>query len=88
METRLLPRGISEELVAFSDVKVIAGEIVHSSLWGDRYFLTVVTIDGETMQIGQGGRSDNPEALFPLAQDIADSAGADLDLSTKPPQLE
>ena len=85
METRLMPAGVSEQLVAFSDVRVIEGEMDYSSWWGDRYFINVVTIEWETMQIGQGGRGEDPALLFPLAQDVADSAGAKLDLSSKIP---
>ena len=85
METRLMPGGVTEQLVAFSDVRVIEGEIDHSSWWGDRFFLKVVTMDGETMNIAQGGRSENPELLYPLAEDVAASAGAKLDLSNKIP---
>ena len=81
METRLMPSGVSEKLVLFGDVKVIRGEMNSSSLWGDRYFLNVVAVDGTTMQVGQGGRNEDPEALYPLARTIAERAGADLELT-------
>ena len=81
METRLIPRGVTEELVKFHNASVVKGVMNRSSLWGDRYFLMVVDIDGKTMQVGQGGRDEDPEALFPLARDIAESAGAELDLT-------
>lgn len=87
VETRLMPPGVSEKSVAYGDIRVIEGKMDYSSWWGDRYFLKVVTMDWKTMEIGQGGRGKDPELLFPLARDIADSAGAELDLSSKLPQL-
>ena len=85
IETRLMPGGVTEQLVIFSDIRVIEGEMDYSSWWGDRYFLKVVTMEWESMNIAQGGRSEDPALLFPLAEDVAASAGAKLDLSSKIP---
>lgn len=87
LETRLMPRGVSEDLVAYGDIRVIEGEMDYSSWLGDRYFLKVVTKEWKTMEIAQGGRGESPELLFPLARELADSAGAKLDLSSKLPQF-
>lgn len=85
METRLMPGGVSEKLVAFSDVKVIEVKVDSYSWWGERYFLKVVAADGTTMDIGQVGKKEDRELLSPLAQDVAESAGAELDLSSEIP---
>jgi len=84
-ETRLMPGGVSEQVITFSEIRVIEGEMDYSSWWGDRYFIKVVTKDWESMNLAQGGRSEDPKLLFPLAQDIADRAGAKLDLTSKMP---
>ena len=87
METRLMPGGVTEAVVAYNDIRVIDGKMSYSSWLGDRYFLRVVTMDWETMEIGQGGRGENPELLFPLTRDIANSVGAEVDLRSKLPQF-
>lgn len=87
IETRLMPQGTTEVAIAYEDVRVISGKMDYSSWWGDRYYLSVVTTDWETMVIAQGGRGENPELLFPLARIVAASAGVEADLSSKLPQF-
>ena len=85
VETRLMPPGVTEEAVAYADVRVIEGEMDYSSWWGDRYFLKVVTLDWQTLEIARGSRGDDPVLLSTLAQDVADSVGVETDLGSKIP---
>ena len=85
-ETRLLPPGLSQEAVRYSDIRVIEGKMFYSGWWGDRYFLRLVTRDWRRINIAQGGRAQGPEELFPLAREFAEGTGTELDLSSKLPR--
>lgn len=86
-DTGLLPPGVSQEAISFSDIRAIEGKMFFSGWWGDRYFLRVVTQDWRRINIAQGVRGQPPEDIYPLAQDFADRSGAELDLSIKLPVL-
>ena len=87
LETHLVPPGSSKRVIAYRDIRVISGKMDYSSWWGDRYFLSVITMDWKTMDIAQGSRYEDPELLFPLARDVASNAGVEVDLGSKLPQF-
>ncbi len=85
-DTYLLPPGVTQVSVPFSEVRLIESKVSYSGWWGDRLFLGLVTLDWRRITIAQGNRGEPPEALYGLAQDIAESSGAKLDLGSKLPQ--
>ena len=78
--SHLLPPGVNEETVAFSEIDLISGK--RDGLLG--YLLELVTRDGDVIRIGQAGSDRSPtvskSAMKQLAQVIADKSGASLEL--------
>lgn len=86
-DTQLMPPGVTQVSVPFSEIRTIESKVSYSGWWGDRLFLRLVTLDWQRIDIAQGKRGEPPEVLFELAQDIAERSGAELDLSSKLRQL-
>lgn len=78
-DTQLMPPGVTQVSVPFSEIRLIESKVSYSGWWGDRLFLRLVTLDWQRIDIAQGSRGEPPRVIYELAQDIAEMSAAKLD---------
>ena len=61
-DTHLMPPGVTQVSVPFSEIRKIESKVSYSGWWGDRVFLRLVTFDWRRIHIAQGIRGEPPDA--------------------------